>query len=50
MPIYGQLKSFKLTNVLVVVVRIFGGTKLGVGGLIHAYRTAAEMALNNIKT
>ncbi len=47
MPIYGQLQSFKLTNVLVVVVRIFGGTKLGVGGLIHAYRTAAEMALNN---
>jgi putative IMPACT (imprinted ancient) family translation regulator len=34
-----------LTNVLVVVVRFFGGTKLGVGGLISAYRTAAQMAL-----
>ena len=45
MPIYGQIKSFGLTNVLVVVARIFGGTKLGVGGLIGAYRTAAQMAL-----
>ena len=44
-PIYGQLQSFDLTNVLVVVVRYFGGTKLGVGGLIHAYKTAAKMAL-----
>jgi putative IMPACT (imprinted ancient) family translation regulator len=34
-----------LTNVLVVVVRFFGGVKLGVGGLISAYRTAAQMAL-----
>jgi uncharacterized YigZ family protein len=45
MPIYGQIQSFGLTNVLVVVVRIFGGVKLGVGGLISAYRTTAQMAL-----
>ncbi|MBP1225032.1 IMPACT family protein [Flavobacterium sp. 1355] len=44
-PIYGQIQSFGLTNVLVVVVRIFGGTKLGVGGLIAAYKTTAQMAL-----
>lgn len=44
-PIYGQIQSFELTNVLIVVVRYFGGTKLGVGGLINAYRTAAKMAL-----
>ncbi|GGC78711.1 hypothetical protein GCM10011508_02730 [Flavobacterium lutivivi] len=45
MPIYGQIQSFGLTNVLVVIVRFFGGVKLGVGGLISAYRTAAQMAL-----
>lgn len=45
MPIYGQIQSYELTNVLVAIVRIFGGTKLGVGGLIAAYRTAAHMAL-----
>jgi uncharacterized YigZ family protein len=45
MPIYGQIQSFGLTNVLVVVVRFFGGVKLGVGGLIFAYKTAAQMAL-----
>lgn len=44
-PILGQLQSFDLTNVLVVVVRYFGGTKLGVGGLIDAYRTAARQAI-----
>lgn len=44
-PIYGQIQSFGLTNVLVVVVRFFGGIKLGVGGLISAYRTAAQMVL-----
>lgn len=45
MPIFGQLKSFEVTNILVVVLRYFGGTKLGVGGLINAYRTTAKMAL-----
>ncbi|MCY1483682.1 IMPACT family member YigZ [compost metagenome] len=45
MPIYGQIQSFEITNVLVVVVRYSGGVKLGVGGLISAYRTAAQMAL-----
>jgi len=46
-PIYGQIVSRDLTDLLVVVVRYFGGTKLGVGGLIHAYRTAASDALNH---
>jgi uncharacterized YigZ family protein len=46
-PILGQIKSQNLTNVLVVVVRYFGGTKLGVGGLIQAYKTAAEDALQH---
>ena len=45
MPIYGQIQSQELTNVLIVVVRFFGGTKLGVGGLITAYKTAAQMTL-----
>jgi uncharacterized YigZ family protein len=45
-PILGQIRSRNLTNVLVVVVRYFGGIKLGVGGLITAYRAAAEDALN----
>ena len=44
-PILGVLKSNSITNVLVVVVRYFGGTKLGVGGLIDAYRTAAAYAI-----
>ena len=46
-PIYGQIQSFEITNVLIVVVRYFGGVKLGVGGLINAYRTAAQFALEN---
>lgn len=46
-PILGQIRSFGITNTLVVVVRYFGGTKLGVGGLANAYRTAAYEALNN---
>lgn len=45
MPIYGQIQSFEVTNVLIIVVRYFGGVKLGVGGLISAYRTSAQMAL-----
>lgn len=45
MPIYGQIQSFGLTNILVVSVRFFGGIKLGVGGLISAYRTSAQMTL-----
>lgn len=48
-PILGQIKSFELENVLVVVVRYFGGTKLGVSGLIHAYKTAAEDALSKAR-
>ncbi|KAA1247080.1 YigZ family protein [Aquimarina sp. RZ0] len=44
-PIYGQIQSFGVTNILIIVVRYFGGVKLGVGGLIHAYRTAAQLAL-----
>jgi len=44
-PIYGQILSFNITNVLVVVVRYFGGTKLGVGGLISAYKTTAKLIL-----
>ncbi|MFZ0488972.1 MAG: YigZ family protein [Salegentibacter sp.] len=47
MPIYGQIQSFEVTNILIVVVRYFGGVKLGVGGLINAYKTAAQMALEN---
>ena len=46
-PIYGQIQSFGVTNILVVIVRIFGGVKLGVGGLISAYRTSAQMTLES---
>ncbi len=46
-PIQGQIQSFNLTNVLIVVIRYFGGTKLGVSGLIHAYKTAAADALEH---
>jgi len=45
MPIYGQIQSFEVTNVLVIVVRYYGGVKLGVGGLINAYKTGAQFAL-----
>ncbi len=44
-PIYGQIQSFELTDVLVVVVRYFGGIKLGVGGLVQAYKTSAQLTL-----
>ncbi|NIK92202.1 YigZ family protein [Mangrovimonas sp. CR14] len=45
MPIYGQIQSFEVTNILIIIVRYFGGVKLGVGGLINAYKTTAQMAL-----
>lgn len=48
-PILNQLESRELTNVIVVVIRYFGGTLLGVGGLINAYRTAASEALDKCK-
>lgn len=44
-PIYGQILSFGLTNVLVAEVRYFGGVKLGVGGLVSAYKTTAQLTL-----
>ncbi|MEZ5047129.1 MAG: YigZ family protein [Chitinophagaceae bacterium] len=47
-PILGQLDSFNLTNCLVVVVRYFGGTLLGVPGLIHAYKTSTQLALEQV--
>jgi len=47
MPIYGQLQAFEVTNLLVVSVRYFGGTKLGVGGLIQAYKYSAKITLKN---
>jgi len=46
-PIMGQIRSCKLTNIMIVVVRYFGGTLLGTGGLINAYRNAARNALEN---
>jgi uncharacterized YigZ family protein len=46
-PILGQIRSRQLTNTLVVVVRYFGGTKLGVSGLINAYKTAASESIDN---
>jgi uncharacterized YigZ family protein len=48
-PILGQIQSRKITCVLVVVVRYFGGTLLGVGGLIRAYRSAASAALDQAR-
>ncbi len=46
-PIYSQIITRDLTNVLVIVIRYFGGIKLGVSGLIRAYKTAADAALEN---
>lgn len=46
-PILGQINSFGLTNILIVVARYFGGTLLGVSGLINAYRSAAASAIEN---
>jgi uncharacterized YigZ family protein len=48
-PILGQIRSHDLSNILIVVVRYFGGTLLGVGGLINAYREAAENAIQHAK-
>jgi uncharacterized YigZ family protein len=48
-PILGQLDSFEITDTLVVVIRYFGGTKLGVGGLINAYKSAAIDALKQVE-
>lgn len=45
MPIYGQIQAFEVTNILIVSIRYFGGVKLGVGGLINAYRNSAKLAL-----
>ncbi|PKH66156.1 YigZ family protein [Flavobacterium sp. ALD4] len=47
MPIYGQIQSFSLTNTLIVVARVFGGVKLGVGGLISAYKTTAQLTIES---
>jgi uncharacterized YigZ family protein len=49
-PIFGQIQSRDLTNILIVVVRYFGGTLLGVPGLINAYKSAAADAIANGKT
>ena len=49
LPIYGQIQSFEVTNTLVVSVRYFGGTKLGVGGLIAAYKKSAQLALDSLR-
>lgn len=48
-PIFGQIQSNDLTDILIVVVRYFGGTLLGTGGLINAYRNAATEAIKNNK-
>jgi uncharacterized YigZ family protein len=48
-PILGQIRSFELTNILIIVIRYFGGTLLGTGGLINAYRSAAKNALENAR-
>jgi len=49
MPIYGQIQAFEVTNILIVSVRYFGGTKLCVGGLINAYKNSAQLALEASK-
>ena len=46
-PIYGQIQSFELTNILIVVVRYFGGTKLGIGGLVPAYKECAKLTIES---
>lgn len=49
LPIYNQIRSFELSNIGIIVVRYFGGTKLGVPGLIRSYKTATKEALGNTK-
>ena len=49
MPIYGQIQSYNLTNVLIVIVRYFGGIKLGLGGLVSAYKECAKRTLESNK-
>ncbi|MBT8281474.1 MAG: YigZ family protein [Muriicola sp.] len=49
LPIYGQIQAYGVTNVLVAVVRFFGGTKLGVGGLISAYKETAQLTLEEVR-
>ena len=48
-PIYGQILSNELSDLLIVVVRYFGGTLLGTSGLINAYKSAAKESINNAK-
>lgn len=48
-PVLGQIRSYGLTNILIIVIRYFGGTKLGIPGLINAYKSAAADALNKAK-
>jgi uncharacterized YigZ family protein len=48
-PIYGQIMSLDLKNILVVVIRYFGGTKLGVSGLINAYKETTKITLGHAK-
>lgn len=49
LPIYNQLLAHQITNVLVVVIRYYGGTKLGVGGLVKAYKESAKYTLEQAK-
>ena len=49
LPIYNQILSSDLTNILIVSVRYFGGTKLGVPGLVKAYKYAAQIVIENAK-
>lgn len=49
LPIYNQLLAHQITNVLVVVIRYYGGTKLGVGGLVKAYKESAKYTLEEVK-
>ena len=48
-PVFGQIRSYDLTNILIVVIRYFGGKKLGIPGLINAYKTATKDAIENNK-